>query len=173
MVVSKQLGAPPGTSLRSLVAGFVLTKQTEGKSHRTVEFYSQNLKRFLWCVLKKDWSDDIRTLTEWNIRGCLDYLANERFRWGLEGNGSETSKVKASHTTVHHYFVVLANFFGWVVREGFLLESPTARIKVAKPTARVIKPYSHEETSRMLAVCDSDYEHNARFLGSRIYYNNR
>ena len=63
--------------------------------------------------------------------------------------------------------MVLANFFGWVVYEGFLKESPTAKIKVAKPKAKVIKPYTYEEINRMLAVCDNDYEHNAKFLGSR------
>jgi len=167
MVTTLRPEAKPGTSLRSLVNGFVLTKQTEGKSPRTVEFYSENLKRFLWYASKQDWSDDIRMLTEWNIREFLGYVANEKCRWGLEGNGSETSQIKASHTTVHHYFVVLANFFGWIVREGFLSESPTAKIKVAKPKDKVIKPYTHEEIIRMLAVCDNDYEHNAKFLGSR------
>ena len=167
MVIGTRPGAPPGTSLRSLVNGFVLTKQTEGKSPRTVEFYSENLKRFLWYALKQDWHDDIRMVTEWHIREFLGYVANEKCRWGLEGNGSETSQVKASHTTVHHYFVVLANFFGWVVRESFLPESPTTKIKVAKPKTKVIKPYTNEEIKRLLAVCDNDYEHNAKFLGSR------
>ena len=88
-----------------------------------------------------------------------------------DGDWKETAQnlldSKVSHTTVHHYFVVLANFFGWVVREGFLPESPTAKIKVAKPKDKVIKPYTQEEVSRMLAVCDKDYESNAKFLGSR------
>ena len=167
MVTATRTVAPLGTSLKSLVNGFVLTKQTEGKSPRTVEFYSENLKRFLWYGSRQEWPGDIRMLTEWHIREFLGYVANEKCRWGLEGNGSETSQKKASHTTVHHYFVVLANFFGWVVREGFLKESPTVKIKVAKPKTKVIKPYTHEEISRMLAVCDKDYEHNAKFLGSR------
>lgn len=167
MVTATRTVAPIGTSLKSLVNGFVLTKQTEGKSPRTVEFYSENLKRFLWYDSRQEWTDDIRILTEWHIRDFLGYLVNEKCRWGLEGNGSETSQVKASHTTVHHYFVVLANFFGWVVREGFLKESPTAKIKVAKPKNKVIKPYTYEEINRMMTVCDKDYEHNAKFLGSR------
>ena len=167
MVTAIRQVAHPGTSLKSLVNGFVLTKQTEGKSPRTVEFYSENLKRFLWYASKQDWSDDIRMLTEWHIREFLGYLVNEKCRWGLEGNGSETSRIKVSYTTVHHYFVVLANFFGWVVREGFMQESPTAKIKVAKPKVKVIKPYTLEEISRMIAVCGCDYEHNAKFLGSR------
>ena len=76
-------------------------------------------------------------LTEWQVREFLGYVANETCRWGLKGNGSETSHRKVSHTTVHHYFVVLANFFGWVAREGFLKESPTARIKVEPSTVLV------------------------------------
>jgi site-specific recombinase XerD len=167
MVIATRLGAPPGTSLKSLVSGFILTKQTEGKSPRTVEFYSENLNRFLWYSLKQDWPDDIRMITEWHIREFLGYLANEESRWGLEGNGSETSRQRVSHATIHHYFVILANFFGWVVREGFLRENPTTGIKVAKPKYRVIKPYTKEEITSMLSVCDSDYEHNAKFLGSR------
>jgi len=167
MVVAIRQGVQAGTSLKSLVNGFVLTKQTEGKSPRTVEFYSENLKRFVWYASRQGWSDDIRMLTEWHIREFLSYLANEKCRWGLEGNGSESSQVKVSHTTIHHYFVVLANFFSWVVREGFVKESPTAKIKVAKPKAKVIKPYSAEEIRRMIGVCDHDYEHNAKLLGSR------
>ena len=163
MVIGTRPGAPTGTSLRSLVNGFVLTKQTEGKSSRTVEFYSENLKRFLWYAEKQDWSDDIRMLTEWNIREFLGYVANEKCRWGLNGNGSESSQIRASHTTLHHYFVVLANFFGWVVREGFLKESPTVKIKVAKPKVKVIKPYSYEEVNRMLAVCDNDCCQSAKW----------
>ena len=67
MVIALRLEATPGTSLKSLVRGFVLTKQTDGKSPRTVEFYAENLKRFLWYAQKQEWSDDIRMLTEWDI----------------------------------------------------------------------------------------------------------
>jgi site-specific recombinase XerD len=167
MAVSLKLEAPPGTFLKSLVKGFVLTKQTEGKSPRTVEFYRDNLRRFLWYADKQGWPDDIRLLTEWHIREFLGYVASETCRWGLQGNGSETSQKKASHSTVHHYFVVLSCFFNWVTQEGFLEENPIARIKVGKPKPKVIIPYTSEEIRRMLVVCDYDYTHNAKFLGSR------
>jgi len=167
MAVSIKLEAPPGTSLKSLVKGFVLTKQTEGKSPRTVEYYRGSLKRFLWYAEKQDWSDDARVITEWHIREFLGYVGSETHRWGLEGNGSETSQPKASYSTVRHYFVVLSCFFNWVTQEGLLKENPMARIKVAKSKPKVITPYVSEEIKRMLRVCDYDYEHNAKFLGSR------
>jgi len=125
MEIATRPTAPQGTYLKSLINGFVLTKQTEGKSPRTVEFYAENLRRFLWYSQQKEWPDDIRAITEWDIRDFLGYVANETNRWGLKGNGSEPTRRKVTHATIHHYFVVLANFFGWVIREGLLPENPT------------------------------------------------
>ncbi len=42
-----------------------------------------------------------------------------------------------------------------------------AKIKVGKPKPKVITLYSSEEICRMLAVCDLDCAHGAKFLGSR------
>ena len=156
-----------GTSLRSLAKGFILTKHADDKSPRTVEYYRENLNRFLWYAEKDNWADDARLLNEWHIREFLSYVATETHRWGLNGNGSETSQRKASHSTVRHYFVVLSCFFNWAVREGFLPDNPIARIKVAKPKPKVITPYSAEEIKKLLAVCDYDYQHNGKLLASR------
>lgn len=53
------------------------------------------------------------------------------------------------------------------MKDGFVKESPVARVRVAKPKPKVVVPYSGDEIRRMLAVCDYDYDHNARFAGSR------
>jgi site-specific recombinase XerD len=167
MVIYIKSQAPLGTSLSSLAEGFVLTKQTEGKSPRTVEYYQENLRRFLWYAKEQGWSDDIRLLTEWQIRQFLGYVVNEMHRWGLVGKGSETSRHKVCYSTAHHYFVVLSCFFSWLLEEGFASENPMAHIKMAKPKLKVIVPYTPEEIRKMLAVCDYDYQHNAKFLASR------
>lgn len=167
MVVSIKREAPPGTSLKSSVRGFVLTARTDGKSPRTVEYYEGNLRRFLWYCERQSWPDDVRLITEWHIREFLAYVASEVHRWGLNGNGSESSRRQASYSTVHHYYAVLKAFFNWCVMEGFLTESPVAKVKMSNPKLKVIQPYAAEQIARMLAVCDYDYQHNARFLGSR------
>ena len=46
-------------------------------------------------------------LIEWDICDFLGYVTNETNRWGLEGNGSELAQREVTHTTVHHYYVVL------------------------------------------------------------------
>ena len=78
MGVAMARGVEVGRSLKSLVNDFILTKQTEGGSPRTVEFCSENLKRFLWYTSSQRWSDDIRMLAEWHIREFLGCLAHEK-----------------------------------------------------------------------------------------------
>ncbi len=167
MVVSIKLEAPPGTPLRSLAKGYVLTHQTEGSSPRTVEYYQGALDRFLWYAQRQEWLDDARLLTQWQIREFLGYVATEIHRWDKKGNGSESSSRRASPRTVHHYYSVLRAFFNWAVKEDFLTESPVAKVRLPKPQQKVIRPYTVEQIKRMLQVCDHDYQHNAKFLGSR------
>ena len=145
----------------------MLTVRTDGKSPRTVEYYEGNLHRFLWYGQRVGWPDDARFITEWHIREFLGYVASEVHRWGLNGNGSESSQRQASHSTVHHYYAVLKAFFNWCVRENLLDESPLLKVKVLNSKPRVIEPYPSQEIAKMLAVCDYDYKHNAMFLGSR------
>jgi len=167
MTVFIKSQAPVSTSIKSLVRGFVLTQRTDCKSPRTIEYYDGNLKRFLWYSEQQEWSDDARLITEWNIREFLFYISEEGNRWGLEGNGSESSRPKATYCTVHHYYCVLKAFFNWCVREGFIEVSPLAKLKMKNPKLNVIQPYSAKEIVKMLSVCDQDLRNNAKFLGSR------
>jgi hypothetical protein len=66
MVLSLKLEVPLGTSLEVLMEGFVLTKQTEDKSSRMLEYYWGNLKQFTWYTERQGWSDDTRLITEWH-----------------------------------------------------------------------------------------------------------
>jgi len=111
--------------------------------------------------------DDARLLNERHIREFLGYVGTELNRWAKEGNGFESSARKASAATVHHYCSALRAFYNWAVREGFIPQSPVAKVKVAKVKPRVVQPYSAEQIKKMLRVCDYDYQHGARFLGSR------
>jgi len=167
MLGSTKLNARPGTSLTSLVRGYLLTHQTEGSSSHTVRYYRGILDRFLWYGTRQGWEDEATLLDEWHIREFLGYIGTELNRWDKDGNGSESSTPKASAATVHHYYSALRAFFNWALREGFVIESPVAKVRVAKAKPRVIQPYSADQISRMLRVCEYDYQQGARFLGSR------
>jgi site-specific recombinase XerD len=94
-------------------------------------------------------------------------LAQQKNRWAKEGNGSESLSRHTLPRTIHHYYGALHAFFNWTVKEGFLAASPVDRVRVAKAKSKVIQPYSSEQIKKMLQVCDYDYQHNAKFLGSR------
>lgn len=167
MVSSFKLRGPLTASLESLVQGFLLTKRTDGKRPRTVHYYEGLLRHFLWYAKRENWSIDATLITEWQIREFLGYVASETHRWGLTGNGSERCQRLASDSTVHHYYAALRVFFNWCVGDDFLKQSPLAKIKIRNPELKVIQPYPSDEITRMLAVCDYDFQHNAKFLGSR------
>jgi site-specific recombinase XerD len=167
MAISAGSQVPVSTSVTSLVKGFVLTQRTDCKSPRTTEYYESNLRRFLWYAEQQHWPDDVCMITEWRIREFLAYTGSEGNRWGLSGNGSESSRAKATYSTVHHYYAVLKAFFNWCVREGFLSVSPLAKIKLKNPPMSVVQPFSSHDVLRMIAVCDYDCKNNARLLGSR------
>lgn len=167
MVTSFKLDASPGTSLRSLVKGYLLTHQTQGSSPNTVAYYRGILTRFLWFAERNKWSDDVRLINEWQIREFLGYVGTETGRWEKVGNGSESSLRKSSPRTIHHYYGALRAFFNWMMREGFVKESPLNKVKVQKTKPRVIQPYSLETVKKIIQLCDCDYERDAKFIGSR------
>jgi len=167
MVVSLRSQTPVSTSVNSLVQGFILTQRTDCKSPRTIEYYESNLRRFLWYASQQAWPADVHLLSEWHIREFLSYVSSEGNRWGLAGNGSESSRLKATYCTVHHYYCVLKAFFNWCVRESFIAESPLAKIRLKNPKLKVVQPYSNQDILKLIAVCDHDYKNNAQFLGSR------
>jgi len=106
-------------------------------------------------------------ITEWHIREFLAYTGGEGNRWGISGNGSESSRPRASYSTVHHYYSVVRAFFNWCVREGFLSESPVAKIKLKNPPMTVVQPFSTHDVLKMIEVCDLDLRNGAQLLGSR------
>ncbi len=167
MSVSLNPQALLGTSLKALVKGFILTQRTDLKSPRTIEYYEGNLRRFLWYADLNNWDDDVKLLNEWSIREFLSYVSGEGTRWGLEGNGSESSRAKATYCTVHHYYCVLRAFFNWCVREEYISESPLHKIKLKNPSLNVIRPYTDTEILKLLSVCDTDIRNNAKLLGCR------
>jgi site-specific recombinase XerD len=156
-----------GTSLVSLVKGFILSQRSDCRSPDTIAFYDGCLKRFLWWVEQNKVSDDARLLTEWQVREFLAYVSGETHRWGKEGNGANSSKPRATYNTVHHYYRVLRAFFNWCIKENFLTESPVVKIKMANPKLGVIQPYSNDEIIKILSVCELDFKNNAKLLGSR------
>jgi site-specific recombinase XerD len=69
-----------------LVNGFLFSLQTDGKTVRTYEYYSHNLRYFLDYVKSHDWPDKIHQIESQHIREFLSYIASRTYTHGA-GNG--------------------------------------------------------------------------------------
>ncbi len=154
------------TSIRDLVRGFILTKTTEGKSLHTIRYYEQIFRGFLWYIEQCKLPEYTKHLDEWHIRAFLGYVASDTDRWGLCRSQAGSSRRQASQSTLHHYYRAIKHFFNWAVEEAYLKVNPAAKIKVARPKPKVIKPPTESQIQTLLKVCELDFQ-RSRFLGSR------
>ena len=108
---------------------FVSAKRVEGRSEKTVDYYTATIKRLLDTV-KKDirdiMTDDIRT-----------YLSEYQ-----EQHGS-------SKVTMDNMRRIFSSFFSWLEDEDYIVKSPVRRIHKVK-TTKVIKETFTDENMEIL-----------------------
>ncbi len=131
--------------LGNLIQEFKLCCQTEGKSPKTIEWYTTFLNRFLAFLEFGDYPTDAAQINKEVIRAFILYLQVEA--------KTPRSKKPLSSATVQGYVRTLRVFFSWVVREEYLPDSPTAKIPVPKATQKVINTFTHEQIGKLAQAC--------------------
>ncbi len=116
--------------LGNLIQGFKLCCQTEGKSPKTIEWYTTFLNRFLAFLEFENYPTDVAQINEEVIRAFILYLQVEA--------KTPRSKKPLSSATVQGYVRTLRVFFSWVVREeylpSFVLNSSTSHLASRRPS---------------------------------------
>jgi len=135
-----------------------------GLSPRTRDYYQNILSNFHWYARKNDWPEPVEEITRGHVRDFLDYVASEKHRWP---EGRRPSYQKAAPATVYHYGKAVKSFLNWAEDEEYLEINPIARLKIAAPHYRDVKPYSDEEVLAFLEVCEADAKTACRYLGTR------
>ena len=114
-------------------------------SPRTVEFRQHVGDKLRW-FLEREQSTQCG-LSE--LRRYLAHVANGHEepggRWGNAANKRPTRPA-----TIHRYFRELKTFFAWLVKEGFVDQSPVERITPPSVKAEQIQPYTQEQVQAML-----------------------
>ncbi len=160
--VLPRVHARPRT-LADLVSRFIASRRY--LSPRTVEYYRMCLSGLEYFAAKEGWPAAAEEICREHIRDFMAYLATEPHRWA--GDGRRCTYQKASLATVHHYAKVVKTFFNWALDEEYLEQSPTLRLRLPQPRYQEVEPYSDEEVSAMLRVCEHDVQHGYRYLGLR------
>jgi site-specific recombinase XerD len=143
-------------SLENLIQGFQLSCQTEGKSPRTVEWYTSFLARFLGFLKIKKLPTQLRQLNKDHIRVFIQYLQTE----AKTPHGGKP----LSGYTVQGYVRTLKAFFSWATREGYLDSNPMAKIPVPKSMAKVISTFSPEQIVKLSSACQHEHGNGIRNL---------
>ncbi len=131
--------------LGNLIQGFKLCCQTEGKSPKTIEWYTTFLYRFLAFLEFSNYPTDVAQINKEVIRAFILYLQSEA--------RTPRSKKPLSPATVQGYVRTLKSFFSWVVREEYLPDSPTAKVPVPKAPQKVINTFTHEQIGKLAQAC--------------------
>ncbi len=131
--------------LGSLIQGFKLSCQTEGKSPKTIEWYTTFLLRFLAFLQFRNFDTDAAQINKEIIRAFILYLQEEA--------RTPRSKKPLSPATVQGYVRTLKVFFSWMVKEEYLQDSPTAKIPVPKAPQKIINTFTHEQIGKLAQAC--------------------
>jgi len=140
--------------LKTLIEGFRLSYQTEGKSPKTIEWYTCFLERFRNFLESNGFPTLLDSITKSHIRAFIRYLQEEA--------RTPRSNKPLSQLTVQGYVRTLKAFFSWAIREEYLVSSPMATIPVPKAVYKIVNTFSHDQIARLFALC-----RNSDSLGCR------
>ena len=146
----------------TLIDLFCATKQTEGKSPKSISWYKSNLTRFA------DFASNgaEATLPELNLHTARAFVASlQEKKVKYDDNPLRPQENQGlSPSTIHGYVRTLKTFGSWLVEEGFSGTNPYKRLKAPKVPQTMIEVLSEGELGQLLKAINPTC-----FLGSRLY----
>jgi site-specific recombinase XerD len=132
-----------GRKISECIAYYEVCNRAEGKSPKTVDWYSANLTIFNRYLRGRHLPDSVDVIDTRLLREYILYLQNK----GRFSNQPVTTAKPSplSTATIHAHVRTLRAFVGWLKKEG-LVDSDAARdIKPPKMMRKVISTLSDEE----------------------------
>ncbi len=142
------------SELKQAIENFLITKQVGGKTKSTIEFYSNNLRRFLWWLEQEGIPGKVSILTPVIIRKFLYYVqtSSERF-----GGLSTTSRRPVSRSTVDAYWRTFQSLSKWMLMEEIIKESFIAKVERPGQVKTIIPDVPSNVIKSILNSLDDDF----------------
>jgi site-specific recombinase XerD len=137
------------TSLESLVKGYLINCQIEGKTPKTIAGYEHLLHNFVW-YLRRSEMPEVQELNRVHLRQFFWYLSSETHRWN---SANPAAQRQASATTVNDYFRAIHTFFNWLEREELIPENPFRYLKAPKVDHKVIRALIPKDLEKLFRMC--------------------
>ena len=136
-------------TLPELIAYFELCNNSEGKSPKTVSWYSEILSLFSRYLSERQHSVEIGSIDIQLLREYVLHLQKRAKTRAGQNIGGRLSPV-----TVGCHVRALRAFFNWLYRENLTSANLSAHFKVPKAPSSLIMVLSDDEIKRILAVLD-------------------
>jgi integrase/recombinase XerD len=132
-------------NLQNLIQGFKISCQTEGKSPRTVTWYTTFLEKFRIFLERNGLPARADRLDKLHVRHFILYLQQEA--------RTPRTHRHLSGATVQGYVRTLKAFFAWLAREEYINANFMAKIPVPKAETKVITTLSSTQIQSLFKQC--------------------
>ena len=147
-VKSKKI-APVSLGLRELIAWYQISNQADGKSPRTIAWYTEMLMSFLNYIKKELYCHDLLAFSIDNVRNYIIYLHNKP---KFQGHPFIPQQNKLlSPRTVQCHVRALKAFASWLYAEGYTDQNILANLKMPKATSKVMEPLTPQEIKKVVS----------------------
>jgi integrase/recombinase XerC/integrase/recombinase XerD len=151
--------------LSELIEYYEVCNRAEGKSPKTISWYSANLKSFRNYLKSRHLPDSLDTIDTKLLREYVLYLM-KRTRY----NGHPYTPAKTellSSATIHGHVRTLRAFYNWLVTENLAQSNPANGLKPPKVVRKVVSTLSDEEIRAILnssGTSPTDARNQALFM---------
>ena len=147
-------------NLVRLTESYALCLSTEGRSTKTITWYTANLKRFAQFLSDNHLPDSVTEIGKEEVRRFISHLQTEVTRW--ENHSSIHDDKRLSAHSVQGYARTLKAFWSWLTDEGYITHNPMTSLKLPKTPRKVISTFSQEQIQKILSAIDRKSSHGFR-----------
>lgn len=141
--------------LEEAFSRFIIAREAEGRSPRTIERDRTNFKTFLEYLDKRNLQRDIRLVTKELIRDYVVWMLHEKVRFeGHKYKSDDEKTVGLSPTTVNTRLKTLKVFFRFLKDEELIEHNPTEDVQNVRENETDIRILTPDEIRRLLEVPD-------------------
>jgi len=149
-------------TLSELMEYYEVCNRAEGKSPRTIEWYSANLRRFRSYLKDRHLSESMDIIDKQVLRQYVLHLfKSKRFE---DHPSIQCSNETLSMATVHGHVRTIRAFFSWLVAEGLTEDNIARDLRPPKVAQKAIATLSDEEIMAIVRTLDPNSRFEARNL---------
>jgi len=154
--------------LSRLIRHYETFNQTEGKSPKTISWYTDTLLTFETFLERSGRSTMLGDVGIGEVREFILYLQQKQ-RWDGK-HGTHIKDDRLSPFTVQGFVRSLKAFYSWLYREGYTEDNELAYLKLPKVPRKLVQTLSEEEIRRILSCFNPSTTIGARDMAIVMTY---